>query len=152
MVQAKCQRWRPNVAKRKDVTKRNSDVVDTSRPGGRGGRIRSGNPGNKGGGDKPKAYKLWLASLLDSQKHREEFARAIEDRSDPAFMAATRHAAEFAHGKPAQRVEVEDTTPAKPVTLDAALEKLSLMARTMKALGTGPVEAIPEAEVEELDE
>lgn len=119
---------------------------------GRTRGLRSGNPGNKGGGRHPKTYKLWLASLLDSEKHREEFAKAIEDRSDPAFMAATRHAAEFAHGKPAQRVEVEDKTPDRPVTLDAALEKLALMARTMKALGTGPVEAIPEAEVEDLDE
>jgi hypothetical protein len=80
------------------------------------GNLRQGNPGNRGGGDKPKTYKLWLASLLDSEKHRKEFAATMEDRNTPAFIAATKHAAAYAHGMPTQAIEVKDTTPDKEMT------------------------------------
>jgi hypothetical protein len=74
-----------------------------------GGKLRTGNPGNKGGGRKPLEYKQWLASLLDSDTHRQEFAKAMESRADPRFEFATKHAAEFGHGKPAQTVHVNAT-------------------------------------------
>jgi hypothetical protein len=75
-----------------------------------GGRLRNGGkPGNKGGGRKPKEYKEWLASLLDSEKHRKEFAAAMESRADPKFEFATRHATEYGHGKPAQTLNLNAT-------------------------------------------
>lgn len=119
------------------------------------GQLVGGNPGNKGGkGAQPKSYRLWLKHLLDSQKHRDTFTAAMEDSTHPAFMAATKHASEFGYGKPAQRVEVEDVTPTKDITIEAALAKVSEMARAAKALGLRAPLAlppIPEAEVEEID-
>jgi hypothetical protein len=74
------------------------------------GRLRNGGkPGNKGGGRKPLEYKRWLASLLDSAKHRDEFKLAMESRADPRFEFATRHATEYGHGKPAQQLNVNAT-------------------------------------------
>jgi len=75
-----------------------------------GGRLRNGGKrGNKGGGRKPQEYKRWLASLLDSETHRDEFKLAMEDRTDPRFEFATKHAAEYGLGKPAQNVNVNAT-------------------------------------------
>lgn len=75
-----------------------------------GGRLnRGGTKGNKGGGDKPRTYKMWLASLLTSEKHRKEFTKAMEDSSHSAFMKATEHAAAYAEGKPKETVK-QDTT------------------------------------------
>lgn len=139
------------MAKKATVGAKNS--VPATRKGRTRG-LRSGNPGNQGGGDKPKTYKLWLKHLLDSQKHRDTFTAAMEDSTHPAFMAATKHASEFGYGKPAQRVEVEDVTPTKDITIEAALAKVSEMARAAKALGLRAPLAlppIPEAEVEEID-
>lgn len=73
--------------------------------------LRRGNPGNKGGGRKPEVYKKWLGSLLDSEAHRREFAAATKDRTDPAFQFATKHAAEHAHGRPAQPITGADGQP-----------------------------------------
>lgn len=80
---------------------------NTDRPAKNGGRLRSGNPGNKGGGDKPKTYKMWLAHLLTSEKHRKEFTKVIEDGDHPAFKFATEHAAAYAEGKPTQKIEAD---------------------------------------------
>lgn len=69
--------------------------------------LRRGNPGNKGGGDKPQTYKLWLKHLLSSEKHRKEFTAVIEDKDHPKFMIATEHAAAYAEGKPVQKLEAD---------------------------------------------
>lgn len=75
-----------------------------------GGQLRNGGkPGNRGGGRKPKEYKAWLASLLDSDTHRKEFEKAMQDRTDPRFEFATKHAAEYGHGKPAATVHLNTT-------------------------------------------
>ena len=75
-----------------------------------GGKLQVGNPGNKGGGDKPSVYKAWLKSLLHSQKHREEYQRVMEDGDHRMFMAAAQHAAHYAEGKPVEHIQVEDIT------------------------------------------
>ena len=79
--------------------------------------LRQGNPGNKGGpGTVPTAYKIWLGAMLDSEKHRKAFAKALEDEKSPQFIAATKHAAAYAHGMPTQAIEVKDTTPDREMT------------------------------------
>ena len=69
--------------------------------------LKRGNTGNKGGRSYPKTYKDWLKTLLDSEKHRKEFMRQMEDGEAPNFRFATEHAAAHAYGKPKDRVELD---------------------------------------------
>ena len=95
---------KPTVAAKK-TSAETSAAVRVPKHGG--GRLRNGGkPGNKGGGRKPKEYKAWLASLLDSDTHRKEFEAAMQNHADPRFEFATRHATEYGHGKPAQNVNL----------------------------------------------
>lgn len=93
--------------------------------------LRIGNPGNKGGGDKPKAYKLWLKSLLDSEQHRREFEASMHDRADPNFMAATKYAGELSYGK-----QPDPPAPTEPMSHEALLARLGseVVRRNLDAL------------------
>lgn len=71
--------------------------------------LKRGNKGNKGGRSYPKTYKVWLKHLLDSEKHREEFAKQIEDGESTNFKFATEHAAAHAYGKPKETVKADAT-------------------------------------------
>lgn len=93
-------------------------------------RLKVGNPGNSGGGNKPQTYKMWLASLLTSEKHRKEFMAVIQDKSHPAFMAATVHAARYAVGLPTQAIELTTPDPESNLTGEE---------RRMRLLGAIPV-------------
>lgn len=86
--------------------------------------LRRGNPGNKGGGNTSTAYKLWLTSLLQSPKHQKAFVSTIQDPAAPQFLAATKHAAAYAHGLPIQAVQVQDTTPRNALAGEALAELL----------------------------
>lgn len=68
--------------------------------------LPGGKPGNKGGtGRPPNTYKLFLADILESEEHREEFRKVAKNGNHPAFIAATKHATEHTIGKPKERVE-----------------------------------------------
>lgn len=71
--------------------------------------LKRGNKGNKGGRSYPKTYKEWLKTLLDSEKHRKEFMRQMEDGEAPNFKFATEHAAAHAYGKPKETVKADTT-------------------------------------------
>lgn len=71
------------------------------------GLKRGKNHGNKGGRSYPQTYKMWLKGLLDSEKHRKEFAAQMENGEAPNFKFATEHAAAHAYGKPTQTVELD---------------------------------------------
>ena len=80
-------------------------------PQAHGGALRpGGKKGNRGGGRHSSEYKLWLATLLRSQRHQREYIRIMEDGDHPAFMAATKHAADHGVGKPVEHIQVEDIT------------------------------------------
>lgn len=66
-------------------------------------------------GTPPVEYRIWLAALLKSPRHQMAFKRVLEDENHVGFIAATKHAAAYAHGLPIQSVEVKDTTPAPPL-------------------------------------
>lgn len=76
------------------------------------------------GGSKPQTYKMWLAHLLTSEKHRQAFTATLEDASHPQFLAATKHAAAYAHGMPTQAIEVKDTTPDREMTGEDVRQRL----------------------------
>lgn len=78
----------------------------------------------KGGGPKPQTYKLWLASLIESEKHRLEFTAVMENKDHPAFMAATKHAAAYAVGMPTQTIEVRPADPDADLTGEAVRSRL----------------------------
>lgn len=57
-------------------------------------------------------YQDWLGELLDSPDHRSEFeAQITGQRSEKAFGFATRHAAAYKHGLPAQTIQGPDGGP-----------------------------------------
>ena len=76
------------------------------------------------GGSKPQTYKLWLAHLLTSERHRKEFTATIQDASHPHFMAATKHAAAYAHGLPTQVIELPAQNPDAVLTGEQIAERV----------------------------
>ena len=74
-------------------------------PKGRGGP-------RPGSGRKPNEYKAWLGKLLDSPEHRAAFEREIQGQgTDKGFAFATKHAAAYAKGLPAQPITGPDGEP-----------------------------------------
>lgn len=109
------------MAKRNGLSAKNT--VPVKREGKTRG-LRIGNPGNKGGGDTTKAYKIRMRALLDSAKHQAELAAALEDRTSPAFLGALTHAARYGYGVPTQTVEVSDLTPQRLETGDQVMDRV----------------------------
>lgn len=80
------------------------------KPFQRGTDARRGRGPEKGApnaGSPTKVYKMWLAARLADPKHQMAFIRALNDDQHPAFAAATKHAAAYAHGAPAQSVTLD---------------------------------------------
>lgn len=74
----------------------------------KGGLLRSGNPGNKGGGKTPEAFKLACQQLASSA---DRFALAKRVLDDPdtypsLWLGALKWATEHGYGKPTEHVEL----------------------------------------------
>lgn len=72
----------------------------------KGGKLRSGNPGNVGGGRPSTAWKQRMAYLAEEGRKALETAKVLQNPEHPLFMPAFKFAAEQAHGQAAKRVEV----------------------------------------------
>jgi hypothetical protein len=68
-----------------------------------GGALSAGNPGNKGGGRPPAAFKAFLAQLRADPKAQEAFEAAAHDATSRNFSAAWKIAAEYDDDKPAEK-------------------------------------------------
>lgn len=114
--------------------------------------LRRGNPGNKGGvGGPSKPYRIFLADLLASEKHREAFKQTIEDKDSPAFMAATKHAAAYTEGLPTQAIEVKDTTPDKEMTGEDIMRRVLRSIPILLQSATPPERALLLAGIQEAE-
>jgi hypothetical protein len=77
------------------------------RPNAKGGRLRTGNPGNKGGpGRTPDWFKQEMRALVTRQETLAAITRILDDEKHPAFIPAFKAAAEYGYGKATQSVEV----------------------------------------------
>lgn len=73
-----------------------------------------------GAGRKPNEYKTWLGRLLDSPEHREAFEAEIKGMgTEKGFAFATRHAAAYHHGLPAQTIQGPDGGPVQVQVINA---------------------------------
>lgn len=98
------------------------------RPGLHGGLLLSGNPGNKGGGRPPKAFKDFLADLRNDPKVQEAIEKAAQDHEARNFKAALDVIVRYDIEKPAEQLDVthrmtEEQREAKVLALLTAAKK-----------------------------
>lgn len=87
------------------------------------GELQTGNPGNKGGGRTPDAFKAMCRELASSDVVKREVDAIIDQgRRHPMFLAALKWSSDHGYGKPAQQVHVSapDGGPIQiaPITWD----------------------------------
>ena len=122
-------------SKKKGKVPQSDTLGNSGRTGARGGGLlRSGNPGNKGGGNTSNEYRLRMRTLLYSEAHRAALEQALADPTSSAFVGAMTHAAKYAYGLPAQKVEVEGGTVNLHVTPADILAKVEAMRPNLDAL------------------
>lgn len=81
------------------------------RPGLHGGVLLSGNPGNKGGGRPPKAFKQFLADLRQDPRVQLAIEKAATDADAKNFKAALDVIVRYDIEKPAEQVDVNHIGP-----------------------------------------
>lgn len=81
--------------------------TETPRTGKNGNPLKTGNPGNKGGGRPPDAFKDFLARLRRDPKALAAFRAAALDSSNRSFGAAWKLAAEYDEEKPAEKKQLQ---------------------------------------------
>lgn len=85
----------------------------------RGGRLRSGNPGNKGGTGRPKnEYREFLRKLLRGKNHQAQLKLILENCNHPAFSAVYGKVVVHAEGIPQSADEGGDAASRPHVHLD----------------------------------
>lgn len=90
----------------KKQTAKKTPLETPSRKSYRGGQLRTGNPGNKGGtGRPPDAFKELCRELATGEKTVAQLRLILQSKKDPQFMQALRWASEHGYGKPAQPLE-----------------------------------------------
>ena len=78
------------------------------RDGVNGGKLLTGNPGNKGGTGRPPDWlKLWCDDLLANPKCKQQVEDILEDKKHPAFSTMWSKVADRAHGRPKETLSVE---------------------------------------------
>lgn len=87
------------------------------RPARNGGRLRTGNPGNKGGsGRPPNEFKAHMAALVSRKDVEAYFERCLSGEFGPKFFLAARQAAkDDAYGKAAQPIVGDAEQPVEIV-------------------------------------
>lgn len=84
------------------------------RPGGRGGRIKTGNPGNKGGGRTPDAFKRLMAEYANTPKALAYLKASLEGEHGPQAAASAReYVTERGYGKvpSVTKIQGDDDAP-----------------------------------------
>jgi hypothetical protein len=69
------------------------------------GKLRRGNPGNRGGGREPEAHRDWCREMISDPAAEQEVRAILLDRNHPAYAAMWREVAARGYGKPTQTVE-----------------------------------------------
>lgn len=95
-----------------------------SRPGNHGGRLLTGNPGNKGGGRPPNWLRDWCDDLLANETSKKQVEEILQDKSHPAFAQMWRSVGDRAHGKPPQSVTHEAGATLLEAILDASMRSI----------------------------
>ena len=105
-----------------------------------GGAIRTGgNPGNRGGGRPPNAFKQKMRELASLESAEQYLEDCITGKYGPKFfLKAYQYVTEQGYGKATQFVETVDRTPRAPVNPDEL--------RAIYALVLGRGMTIPQAE------
>jgi hypothetical protein len=77
------------------------------RPGKNGGALKTGNPGNAGGGRRPAWVEEWADGVLSDPETRKQVASIMGGKKNPkAFAAMWKALSERAFGKPTESIEV----------------------------------------------
>jgi hypothetical protein len=76
------------------------------RIGPRGGRLKGGNLGNKGG-CKPDEFKALCRELVSSTKTVENVQAILMNANHPHFMAVLKWASEHGYGRPTATIELQ---------------------------------------------
>lgn len=72
-----------------------------------GGKLKSGNPGNKGGGRTPEEFKRKMAKLASSKPALAYLDQCVRGEFGPKFaIQAQKYASERGYGRPVQALEV----------------------------------------------
>lgn len=71
-----------------------------------GGKLRRGNPGNKGGGRPPKKFATFLKSLRDNADVQAAITTAASNPNSRGFGAVLKLAAEYDEDKPKEQKEL----------------------------------------------
>lgn len=82
-----------------------------TQPGANGGTLKVGNPGNKGGGRPPDAWKALCADMADRGAKAALAKQVLDDPEHPAWLGAWKFVAEQAHGKAAQTIKGDPDQP-----------------------------------------
>ena len=130
-------------------------VEKRSQPHG-GAIVTKGILGNRGRDGLGNEYRVWLASALKERRHQTAFLGVLRNPKHPQFIAATKHAAAYAHGLPLQSVVVADVTPPAPISevlprLVQALPALVAALQPAQAVRAQLVAAIQAAELPDGD-
>ena len=76
------------------------------RPGKNGGTLKTGNPGNAGGGRTPDAFKDFLKRLRANPEALAALERAAKDETLRSFGGAWKLASEYDEDKPAEKKQI----------------------------------------------
>lgn len=100
------------------------NTVENFAPGKNGGRLRVGNPGNKGGGRQPEWFKELCRAMVSSPKARAAAKAILEDASHPQFASMWKAVSERGYGKLDQAITV--TTKPYREAVDAVRQEAGL--------------------------
>lgn len=71
----------------------------------KGGLLRTGNPGNKGGGRHPNWLKDWCDDLLAKRESKAQVEAVLGNAQHPAYASMWKAVADRAHGRPKETVD-----------------------------------------------
>lgn len=78
-----------------------------TRPGRNGGQLRTGNPGNKGGGRTPDAFKAMCRRLASRKGTLRNLRTILDNPNHPKFIAACEFVGDRGYGKPTETKKVK---------------------------------------------
>ena len=82
-----------------------NSVPNTVQPGKNGGRLRRGNPGNKGGGRLPDEYKAMCRAMVSSPKAQKAVEAILSNPDHPHFASMWKAVTERGYGKLEQKID-----------------------------------------------
>lgn len=99
------------------------------------GKLRVGNPGNKGGGRPPRAFKDAIRAIREKPEVHDAIELAASDPSSKGFNAALRVITDYDEDRPGQKVE--HTFNLTPEQRQNRIAELLTTAKARAANGNG---------------